>query len=77
MAMTIKERIQASSPSSSKMPHGIGRMEYSLFRSYAGEWNHGKWHGHGTVKCQVYQYTGMFQKDQKDGVGKLTQFNIW
>jgi hypothetical protein len=55
----------------SKMPHGIGRMEYEAFRSYSGEWNHGRWHGQGSMVSKVYEYTGMFHEDRKHGYGKL------
>jgi len=55
----------------SKMPHGKGFMVYDEYRSYNGDWKHGRWQGVGHMKSRVYDYNGEFRRDQRHGRGVL------
>ncbi|GHU10844.1 hypothetical protein FACS189449_01110 [Alphaproteobacteria bacterium] len=43
------------------IPHGKGRGGYGPYRSYAGDWVDGKWHGVGRLKLGGLQIEGYFE----------------
>jgi hypothetical protein len=57
------------------LPDGYGTMKYHKGpREYAGDWEHGHWHGHGTLRnASGDVYEGPFCKDEREGTaGTLT-----
>ena len=54
------------------VPHGCGLCIGMHGEMYEGEWQHGRWHGNGTLTDAADRivYEGQFHDGSRDGLGK-------